>query len=77
MEQVEAWGLADERWRLLAETAYAKRISKEDAACLLYCYPAFLKLRWRDGVPLAAKAYLIAGIDDVGDGAASTAMAQR
>ncbi len=77
MEQVEAWGLSDERWRLLAGTTFAKRISKEDAARLLYCYPAFLKLRWRDGVPLDAKAYLIAGADDIAGESASAAMAQR
>ena len=28
---------------------------------LIYCYPAFLKLRWRGGKPLDAKAYFIAG----------------
>ena len=61
MRQVEAWGLADERWRLLADAAFAKRAAAAGESCLLYCYPAFLKLRWRAGVPLDAKAYLIAG----------------
>ena len=62
MSQVEAWGLADERWKLLADTAFAMRVKAADESALLYCYPAFLKLRWRDGEPLDAKAYLIAGI---------------
>lgn len=39
-----------------------KRIARDDSQMLLYCYPALLKLRWRDGEPLDAKAYLIAGV---------------
>ena len=62
MQQVEAWGLADERWRLLQGTMFAQRVTHEGESAVLYCYPAFLKLRWRDGEPLDAKAYLIAGI---------------
>ena len=61
MEQVEAWGLADGRWRLLSDTAFAKRLTTGGEFALLWCFPAFLKLRWRDGAPLDAKAYLIAG----------------
>ncbi len=61
MDRVEAWGLVDGRWRILADTAFAKRAGRGGEACVLYCYPAFLKLRWRDGEPLDAKAYLIAG----------------
>ena len=62
MSQVEAWGLADERWRLLPATAFAKRLRLGHESCQVWCYPAFLKLRWRDGAPLDAKAYLIAGV---------------
>ena len=62
MRQVEAWGLADGRWRELAGTMFAQRVTCGDEACVVYCYPAFLKLRWRDGAPLDAKAYLIAGV---------------
>ena len=62
MRQVEAWGLADGRWRTLEETAFAKRLSQGNDSHLLYCFPAFIKLRWRDGKPLDAKAYLMAGI---------------
>ena len=61
MRRVEAWGLADDRWKLFAGATYAQRVSFKSESCLLYCYPAFLKLRWRDGIPLDAKAYLIAG----------------
>ena len=62
MRQVEAWGLADGRWRQLAGTAFAKRVEAAGESRLIYCYPAFLKLRWRGSEPLDAKAYLIAGV---------------
>lgn len=64
MNEVMSWGLADERWRLLPGTAFAKRMTLADESAVLWCYPAFLKLRWRAGVPLDAKAYLIAGVRD-------------
>lgn len=62
MHQVEERGLADERWRLLADTAFATRLSRDDWSVMLYCYPAFVKLRWDESKPLDAKAYLIAGV---------------
>ena len=61
MEAVESWGLADERWRLLQITAFSKRVSMGDESLLLFCFPAFIKLRWRDGAPVDAKTYLMAG----------------
>ena len=61
MREVEAWGLADGRWRKLAETTFAKRVSHGDESHMLFCYPAFIKLRWRAGEPVDAKAYIIAG----------------
>ena len=63
MRQVEDWGLADGRWRLLSDASFATWATLGDESSLLYCYPAFLKLRWRDGDPVDAKAYLIAGLD--------------
>ena len=62
MRKTEAWGLADGRWRELSGAMFAKRISYEGRSCTAYCYPAFLKLRWRNGEPVDAKAYLIAGL---------------
>ena len=62
MQEIEQWGLADKRWRLLADTAFAKRASFEGKSCTIFCYPTFIKLRWRDGNPLDAKAYLMAGV---------------
>ena len=62
MHRVQEWGLSDDRWRLIAKTAYAKKLASDGENCLVYCYPAFLKLRWRGGKPLDAKTYLIAGV---------------
>ncbi len=61
MQRAEEWGLVDERWRALSETAFAMRVSRRGTNTHLYCFPAFLKLRWRNGNPLDAKAYLMAG----------------
>lgn len=61
MGQAQEWGLADDRWRLLAQTMFAQHLSYGGKGVTLYCYPAFLKLRWHDGNPVDAKAYLIAG----------------
>lgn len=65
MKLVQHWGLADERWRLLADTMFAQRITYEGDSEIAYCYPAFVKLRWRAGEPLDAKAYLIAGLNRI------------
>ena len=67
MRRVEEWGLADSRWSLLGDTAFATRATQNGKSTTLYCYPAFLKLRWRDGEPLDAKAYLIAGVQTAQD----------
>ena len=64
MRRIEEWGLADSRWRPLADTAYATRVAHGGHSALLYCYPAFVKLRWRKASPLDAKAYIIAGVDE-------------
>ena len=64
MERICEWRLADDRWRLLGDTAFARRVTRGEESCLLFCFPAFVKLRWRAGVPLDAKAYLMAGIRD-------------
>ena len=63
MAQVEEWGLADDRWRAMAETAFVKRATFGDESLVGYCFPTFIKLRWRDGEPLDAKAYLMAGVE--------------
>ena len=60
-QRAQDWGLADDRWRQLASTVYANRVAFAGKSARLYCYPAFIKLRWRDGEPLGAKAYLVAG----------------
>ena len=62
MDKVCQWRLADSRWRMLGDTMFARRVKRGEESCLLYCFTAFVKLRWRDGVPLDAKAYLVAGV---------------
>ena len=64
MALLEERGLADGRWRRLEETAFAQRLSFRQESCLLYCAPVFVKLRWREGIPLDAKAYLMAGVQE-------------
>lgn len=62
MRHIESWGLADERWHLLADTSLAMHVTFAGDSVTLFCYPAFVKLRWTDGMPLDAKAYLMAGV---------------
>ena len=63
MAQVEAWDLADGRWRLLPEATFAVNAARGGEDVTLFNFPAFLKLRWRDGRPLDAKAYYMAGAE--------------
>ena len=65
MQHAQDWGLADERWRLLADTVFAKRVARGEDSNVLFNYPAFLKLRWHEGEPVDAKTYLLAGIQTV------------
>ena len=62
MQMVESWGLADERWRLFAGATFAKSVSRGGERSLIFNFPAFVKLRWRDGHALDAKAYFMAGV---------------
>ena len=60
MRQLQDWGLADERCEQLEGALFCKRISRNGAHSTLSCIPTFVKLRWRKGAPLDAKAYLVA-----------------
>ncbi len=61
MRKAEAWGVADDRWQRLPETNFARRILGAPEGSLLFCYPAYLKLKWKDGALFDAKSYLAAG----------------
>lgn len=61
MTQVERRGLADERWRLVAQASFARQVEIGNGTLTLCCTPTFVKLRVRGGEPLDAKAYLQAG----------------
>lgn len=58
---MQARGLADGRCGLLAQTAFSKRVEHDGETALISCFPAFVKLRWREGQSPDAKAYLMAG----------------
>ena len=54
-------GLADGRCKQVVETTFSKRVAHDGESALLSCFPAFVKLRWRKGESIDAKAYLMAG----------------
>ena len=64
MEQLQEWGLADERWKLIADAAFARYIPIEDgeggfeklALCVLFNYA---KVKFTDGVASPGKFYFI------------------
>ncbi|MBP3893653.1 MAG: hypothetical protein J6D34_06380 [Atopobiaceae bacterium] len=62
MGGLQADGIVDDRWRLLEQTSFANRVGFAGESTTLFCYPAFLKLRWRAGKFVDAKAYLVAGV---------------
>ena len=61
LRAIEGLGLADARWRFIADTIFSRAIYTQGAPLALYCSPTFVKLRMRDGEPLDAKVYLQAG----------------
>ena len=64
--RLAAWmqerGLADGRCGLLAQNAFGKRLEHNGETALISCFPAFVKLRWREGQAPDAKAYLMAEV---------------
>lgn len=62
MEMFESWGLADDRWRLIADAAFARHVDvrRDDgsegrmALCVLFNYA---KIKFIDGVAQPAKFY--------------------
>ncbi|MBO7664188.1 MAG: hypothetical protein J6U01_12565 [Clostridia bacterium] len=67
MEQISGWGLADDRWKHLKKTIFATRVARGEEKSRIFCFTAFIKLRWRGGEPLDAKAYLMAGMEKAGE----------
>ena len=62
MGKVGQLGLADGRWRQVADASFSMLVMVEERPVVLFCAPTFVKLRMRDGIPLDAKAYLQAGM---------------
>ena len=61
MTKLEQMGLVDDRWKELAKVTFARKLKLSEMECRFFAAPAFVKLRWRDGRLLDAKAYIIAG----------------
>ncbi len=61
MEKIQSWGLADERWHLLPEASFIKRLSLSSVSLEIFNRPRFIKLRYKEGKPFDAKAYFQAG----------------
>ena len=60
----ERWGIADERWRLIPDTAFARSlpVTRADGTAAAYSFtlmPGWSKARWRNGVLQPAKFYLL------------------
>lgn len=69
---MEELGLADDRWRLIADAIYTKIIPAQDGAFAFYNIPTFIKLRMRDGAALDAKVYMQAGAQELESGGSSS-----
>lgn len=67
MRRVQDGGLADERWKLFAGTVFAKQVQHGGEIASLSCFPAFVKLRWREGAPPDAKSYLMLQVEEARD----------
>lgn len=61
MEKIQSWGLADERWHLLSEATFIKRLSLGSVSLEIINRPRFIKLRYKEGKPFDAKVYFQAG----------------
>ena len=60
MQLVEEWGLADERWRLLAGRCIGfKSVLPDDRTLMMYSVPTFLKVRMTPEELVDAKVYII------------------
>lgn len=64
MNLIQSWDIADERWKLVADSAFARAIPVEldDGSIGKYSFtlmPQWAKVRWRDCVLQTSKLYLL------------------
>lgn len=64
MELLEGWGAADDRWRLVADAAFARclPVEREDGSQARFSFtlmPGWMKARWRAGVLQPSKFYFL------------------
>lgn len=62
MQLLESWGIADDRWKLIPDAAFARSIpvEREDGSLGRFSFtlmPGWAKARWRNGVLQPAKFY--------------------
>ena len=57
IKEIQSWGIADDRCRLLGDVVYMTRFLFNDWVIDLLNLLGFIKVRWRDGEPLDSKAY--------------------
>ncbi len=57
IKEIQSWGIADERCRLLGDVVYTWRFPFNNRVIYLVNLPGFIKVRWRDGEPIDSKAY--------------------
>ena len=70
MQALQGWGLADDRWKMIADAAFARHIGYERddgtegrfALCVLFNYA---KVKFKNGEPQPSKFYLICTAQDV------------
>ena len=65
MQLMEEWGIADGRWRLIPDAAFARAlpIERENGTPGLFSFtlmPGWMKVRWRNGVMQPSKFYFLA-----------------
>ena len=59
---LEEWGVADRRWKRIADAAFAKAVplphGEDIEIARMSCLPSFIKAKWADARPQSAKVYL-------------------
>ena len=57
--QLQDWGMADDRWRHIADAAWLQALPVQDGPLLLLSVmPRWIKIRWKGGTRSTAKGYL-------------------
>lgn len=68
MVLLEAWGVADERWRLVPDMTFVRRLPMERddgtfGTASFILMPQWIKIRWKNGELVPSKLYVLARAD--------------